>query len=143
MDEYYMNEALKESKKALKKEEVPVGCVVICENKIIGKGHNKKELKNDSTMHAEIIAIKEACKTTKDWRLNKCSIYVTMEPCPMCMGAIKEARIENIVCGTKNETYKDVNKKIIKDLKINIKYGVLEEKISEITKKFFNSIRNR
>lgn len=143
MDQYYMNEAIKESKKAIKKGEVPIGCVVVFENKIIGRGYNKKENRNDSTMHAEIIAIKRACHKIKDWRLNKCSIYVTVEPCPMCMGAIKESRIREVICGIRNETYKNINIKLVKSFKINIKYGILEDKILEITKNFFNSIRNR
>ena len=105
MKEKNMKEAIKEAIKAYEMKEMPVGAVVVYNGEIIGKGYNKKEFAHDSTMHAEIIAIKEACKSINDWRLNECTIYVTMEPCPMCIGAIKEARIKDVICGIKNDKF--------------------------------------
>lgn len=143
MDEIYMEEAIKQSKKALHINETPVGAVIVHNGKIIAKAYNKKEKLKDSTMHAEIIVIRKACKKLNDWRLNKCSIYVTMEPCYMCIGAIVESRIEKIICGVKNQKYNDLNLKVVKKYNLDIKYGILENKIKEIMKNFFNSIRNR
>ena len=105
MDEYYMKIAIKEAKKAIRYDEVPVGAVIIKKNKVISKAYNKKEKNNDVTKHAEIIAISKACKKLKNWRLDECEIYVTMEPCMMCSGAIEQSRIKKIVYGVKNENY--------------------------------------
>ncbi len=143
MKEKNMKEAIKEAIKAYEMKEMPVGAVVVYNGEIIGKGYNKKEFAHDSTMHAEIIAIKEACKSINDWRLNECTIYVTMEPCPMCIGAIKEARIKDVICGIKNDKFKKLNEIIEKELEINIEIGVCEDEIKNIVKKFFISIRNR
>ncbi len=143
MKEKNMKEAIKEAIKAYEMKEMPVGAVVVYNGEIIGKGYNKKEFAHDSTMHAEIIAIKEACKSINDWRLNECSIYVTMEPCPMCIGAIKEARIKDVICGIKNDKFNKLNEIIEKELEINIEIGVCEDEIKNIVKKFFISIRNR
>ena len=143
MKEKNMKEATKEAIKAYEMKEMPVGAVVVYNGEIIGKGYNKKEFAHDSTMHAEIIAIKEACKSINDWRLNECTIYVTMEPCPMCIGAIKEARIKDVICGIKNDKFNKLNEIIEKELEINIEIGVCEDEIKNIVKKFFISIRNR
>lgn len=143
MKEKNMKEAIKEAIKAYEMKEMPVGAVVVYNGEIIGKGYNKKEFAHDSTMHAEIIAIKEACKSINDWRLNECTIYVTMEPCPMCIGAIKEARIKDVICGIKNDKFNKLNEMIEKELEINIEIGVCEDEIKNIVKKFFISIRNR
>ena len=102
MNEYYMNIAIKEAKKAYKYEEVPVGAVIVKNNKVIAKAFNKKEKTKNVTKHAEIIAISKACKKLKNWRLEDCIIYVTMEPCMMCSGAIEQSRIKKIVYGVKN-----------------------------------------
>ena len=143
MKEKNMKEAIKEAIKAYEMKEMPVGAVVVYNGEIIGKGYNKKEFAHDSTMHAEIIAIKEACKSINDWRLNECTIYVTMEPCPMCIGAIKEARIKDVICRIKNDKFNKLNEIIEKELEINIEIGVCEDEIKNIVKKFFISIRNR
>lgn len=143
MKEKNMKEAIKEAIKAYEMKEMPVGAVVVYNGEIIGRGYNKKEFAHDSTMHAEIIAIKEACKSINDWRLNECTIYVTMEPCPMCIGAIKEARIKDVICGIKNDKFNKLNEIIEKELEINIEIGVCEDEIKNIVKKFFISIRNR
>lgn len=143
MNEKYMKEAIKLANTAFKKGEIPVGAVVVMNDKIIGRGYNKKESTKDSTMHAEIIAIRQACKKIKDWRLNKCSIYITMEPCTMCMGAIIESRISEVYCGVENKKTNLLNKNVIKTNNLNIKYKVFDKEIEEITKNFFKIIRNR
>ena len=103
MNEYFMKMAYCEAKKAYKNDEIPVGCVIVCENEIVACGCNKKERKNNALMHAEIIAIDKACRKLGSWRLDNCDIYVTLEPCMMCMGAIIESRIRNVYYGTKNK----------------------------------------
>lgn len=99
MDNYFMNEALKEAKKCLLKDEVPVGAVIVKDGKIIARGHNLREKSNDPTSHAEINAIRKACKKLKSWRLVGCKIYVTLEPCTMCAGALIWTRIDEIIYG--------------------------------------------
>ena len=103
MDEFYMNLAIKQAKKAFKYEEVPVGAIIVKNNKIISQAYNQREKKRDVTKHAEMIAISKACKKLKNWRLNDCTLYVTMEPCMMCAGAINQARIKKIIYGIKNK----------------------------------------
>lgn len=105
MEEYYMNIAIKEAIKAKKHNEVPVGAIIVKNNKIISRGFNKKESKKDVTKHAEILAISRACKKLKNWRLDDCTLYVTLEPCMMCCGAIQQSRIKKIVYGVKNNNY--------------------------------------
>ncbi len=143
MDEKYMNEAIKEAKKALKLGEMPIGAVIVYENKIIARGYNKKELSNDPTMHAEMIVIRKASKKLSDWRLNKCSLYVTMEPCAMCMGAIVESRIENLFYGVENKKYHFINENITKFEKLVVKNGILQADVNQLMKDFFSLIRNR
>ena len=105
MEEKYMKEALKEAKKSLLSDDVPVGAVIVLNNKIISRGHNMKEKNNDPTQHAEIIAIKKAAKKLNDWYLKDCIMYVTMEPCLMCIGALIQSRIKKIVYGIKNDKF--------------------------------------
>ncbi len=102
----YMKAAVNQAKKALECGEVPVGAVIVKEGKIIGRGFNKKEKTKVGTEHAEIIAIRKACKKIGDWRLNDCTLYVTLEPCLMCIGAVLETRIEKIIYGAKNQSKK-------------------------------------
>ena len=104
MNEKFLNYALLEAKKAGKKKEIPVGCVVVKNNKIISKGYNYREKSNNVLMHAEIVAISKACKKIKSWRLDDCVIYVTLEPCMMCLGAILECRLKKVYFGTKNNS---------------------------------------
>lgn len=147
MHDYYMKEAIKEAHKALMINEVPVGCVIVKDNKIIGRGYNTRERLNNSLCHAEIIAINEACKNINDWRLTDCSIYVTLEPCPMCAGAIIQSRIKYLVFGANDKNtgcagsvidlfnYKQFN---------NYTYifaGILEDECSNLLKKYFKEIR--
>ena len=103
MQEKFMLEALKEAKKAYKKGEIPVGAVIVKDNKIIARAHNLKETKKDTTKHAEIIAIQKASKNIEAWRLIDCEMYVTLEPCSMCAGAILQARIKNLYIGAMDE----------------------------------------
>ena len=101
----YMIEALKEAKKAFELGEVPIGAVIVKDNKIISRAFNKKESSNLATSHAEILAINKACKKLNNWRLLDCTLYVTVEPCLMCCGAIIQSRIKKVVYGTSNEYY--------------------------------------
>ncbi len=137
MDEYYMKMAIKQANKALKHNEVPVGAIIVKNNKIIAKAYNKKEKSNDSTKHAEIIAISKACKKVKNWRLDDCILYVTMEPCMMCSGAIEQSRIKKIVYGVKNENYGYTD-----NLKnIEIISQVCEKKCRNLVQTFFKKRR--
>jgi len=137
MNEYYMNIAIKEAKKAYKYEEVPVGAVIVKNNKIIAKAFNKKEKTNNVTKHAEIIAISKACKKIKNWRLEDCTIYVTMEPCMMCSGAIQQSRIKKIVYGIKNGNYGSTDQ--LKNIEIISQ--VCEKECRELVQSFFKKRR--
>ncbi len=148
-DEYYMNIALKEAMKAYKKKEVPVGAIVVLNNKIIGKGYNTRQRSCDITNHAEIIALRNASRKIHDWRLNNAILYVTMSPCNMCASAIKESRIKKIVIGCINQ---DIKNKQIVDLifetkkensSIKITTGVLEQECGQLLQKFFKEQRNK
>ena len=111
--EKYIEECIKEAKKSLKTDDVPVGAIVVCGGKIIGRGHNTREKKKMITRHAEINALEQASKKKKDWYLNDCEIYVTLEPCPMCLSAIAQSRIKKIYYLTernKNESIKNPEK---------------------------------
>ena len=100
VEEKYMSEAIKEAKKAYKLGEVPIGCVIAYEGKIIGRGYNRRKTDKNTLSHAEITAIRKACKVIGDWRLEGCTMYVTLEPCQMCAGACVQARIDKVVIGT-------------------------------------------
>ena len=110
MDQHYMEIALKQAYKALKHNEVPVGAVIVKDDKVIAKAYNKREKAHDVTKHAEMIVISQACKKLKNWRLEGCTLYVTMEPCMMCCGAIEQSRISKIVYGTRNENFGNIDK---------------------------------
>ncbi len=133
MKEKYMLEALKEAKKAVKHGDVPVGAVIVQNNKIIAKAHNTKNVKNCPTRHAEIIAIERATKKLHDWRLNDCKLYVTLEPCKMCRGAIEESRISEVYVGTRSDLYTPID--------VNVEYDILTNECSTEIKKFFKKIR--
>ncbi len=102
--EYFMDQALVLAHEALAAGEVPVGCVIVREGRIVGRGRNRREQGYDATAHAEILAIAEACRTLGDWRLSGCTLYVTLEPCAMCAGAIINARIPEVVYGARDRT---------------------------------------
>lgn len=101
-DEKYMKEAIRQAKKAYQREETPIGCVIVYEGRIIARGYNKRNWKKNTLAHAEIIAINKASRIIGDWRLENCTMYVTLEPCPMCAGAIVQARIPRVVVGSMN-----------------------------------------
>ena len=146
--EYFMEQALKEAQKAYKKDEVPVGAIIVKDNKIIAKGHNLKESKKNTIKHAEIIAIEKASKKLEAWRLEDCDIYVTMEPCPMCMGAIINSRIKNIYFGVKDKKAGACGSIVdLTEYKFNhipcYEGGILEEKCKNILQEFFKELRKR
>ncbi len=136
-----MERALILAKKAFMKGEIPVGCIIVKDGKIIGRGYNKKEKLLIPLCHAEIEAIKGAAKKLKDWRLENCDLYVTLEPCVMCAGAIKEARIKKVYFGAYDK--KKGYSVFLKDffLKEEVRGGILEKKSEEILKKFFKNLR--
>ena len=141
-----MNLALKEAKKAYKVGEIPIGAVIVKNNKVIAKAHNLKEKHKCTVDHAEILAIKKACKKLKNWRLLDCIIYITMYPCPMCASAINQSRISKVVCGTMpNYVDKDIINRILNDknygLPVEIVENVLNDNCYELLKKFFEKKR--
>lgn len=147
--EKYMKEALKEAKKAFEKEEIPVGVVIVKDGKIIARAHNLKESKQDTTAHAEIIAIKKASKKLNAWRLTDCEMYSTLEPCPMCAGAIIQARLKKIYIGTLDEKTGACGSvlNILQDYqfnhKVEVEYKVLEKECQDILKTFFKQLRKK
>lgn len=145
--EHYMNEALKQAKKAYSKLEVPVGAVIVKDGKIIARAYNQKETKFDTTKHAEILAIQKASKKINSWRLIDCDMYVTLEPCPMCAGAIIQSRIKNVYYGTKDEKTGAIGSvlNLFEDYKFNhkpnFKSGILENECKKILQDFFTNLR--
>ena len=139
----FMKEAYKEAKKAYDKKEVPVGCVIVKDNKIIARAHNLRETNQNVTNHAETLAISKACKKLKSWRLDDCDVYCTLEPCIMCYGAIVNARIRNLYIATKNKRYDyDALYNITLNHKVNIIEGIYEEESSLLISNFFKELRN-
>lgn len=145
----FMKEALKEASKSYKKEEIPVGAVIVKDNKIIAKAHNLKETKHDCTNHAEILAIKKACRKLNSWRLTGCTMYVTLEPCSMCTGALILSRIDKVVIGTMDEKTGACGSvlNLSKDYKFNhildIETGILENECKTMIQQFFKELRNK
>lgn len=143
-----MLEALKEAKKAYEKNEVPVGCVIVKDGKIIARGHNLKEIKCDTTKHAEIIAIQKASKKLKSWRLIDCDMYVTLEPCSMCTGSIIQSRISKLYFGAFDLKTGAVGSvlNLLEDYKFNhqveFQGGILKNECENILKQFFKELRN-
>ena len=135
MEEKYINQILKEADKAAKKGEVPIGCVIVKNNKVIAKSHNTKETTNVATNHAEIIAIKKACKKINSWRLNDCILYVTLKPCNLCMSAIKEARISKVIY-LLDSNYEHQN-----NYNIDLEQYIKENDYAIKLKDFFNKLR--
>jgi len=148
LHKWYMKQALKEAKKAYSKDEIPIGAVIVKDGKIISRGHNEKELKSDATLHAEITAIKKASKKLKSWRLNDCDMYVTLEPCTMCAGALIQARIKRLYIGAPDPKAGAVGS-VIDVLavekfnhKVEVVYGILEDECSAMLKEFFKDLRS-
>lgn len=145
----FMKLALKEALKAKDKDEVPIGAVLVIDDKVVARGHNLRETNNDSTGHAEIIAIKKACKKLNSWRLMNATLYVTVEPCIMCAGAIIQSRIDRVVFGARDFKGGAFGSSInVLDAK-NINHhpeivgGILEEECSSLVSSFFKEKRNK
>lgn len=140
MDSYYINLSLKEAKKAYFHNEVPVGAVLV-NNNIVVKGYNKKYVDKISTRHAEIIVIEKMCKKINDWRLDNCVLYVTLQPCLMCVGAIIESRIKKVVFGCWRESVDNSYLKLFAENNIEVVFGIEESECSNLLKKFFKDRR--
>lgn len=148
-DEKYMRAAIGQARKAGAIGEVPIGCVIVYEDKIIARGYNRRTIDKNVLSHAEIIAIKKACKKMGDWRLEGCTMYVTLEPCPMCAGAIVQARIPKVVIGCMNPkagcagSVLDLLHEDGFNHQVELENGVLEEECSRLMKDFFKALREK
>ena len=147
-DAYFMRRALAEAQKAYDKGEVPVGCVIVQDGKILARGHNLREEKQNALLHAEAAAIQKASRKLKSWRLCGCTLYVTLEPCPMCAGAIINARVDRVVYGAPDPKAGCAGS--VTDLfalpfnhRPQITAGVLSEECGEILRRFFKALRKR
>lgn len=149
LDEKYMKAALREAKKAYKLEEVPIGCVIVQNGKIIARGYNRRNTDKNTLAHAELSAIKKASKKTGDWRLEDCTMYVTLEPCQMCAGAIVQSRLGKIVIGSMNPKAgcagSVINLLQMKQFnhQVEMETGVLEEECSTMLSGFFQELREK
>jgi len=151
MDQHikYMKEALKQAKKAYALGEVPIGCVIVYEDKIIARGYNRRNTDKNTLAHAEITAINRASKKMGDWRLEDCTLYVTLEPCQMCAGAIVQSRITNVVMGCMNPkagcggSVLNILEMPEFNHQVNVIRGVMEEECSQILQDFFKELRIR
>jgi len=147
--EKYMKEAIKQAKKAYKLGEVPIGCVIVYNDKIIGRGYNRRNTDKNTLSHAEILAIRKASKKMGDWRLEDCTMYVTLEPCQMCSGAIVQARIKEVVIGSMNPKAgcagSILNLLQMEEFnhQVEIRKGVLEEECTDMLQRFFRELRQR
>lgn len=147
MHEVYMRAALREARKALARQEAPIGAVVVREGRIIARGYNLRESKQDATLHAEMIAIRKACKKLNTWRLNECSLYVTLEPCAMCAGAIVQSRVGALYIGTPDPkagaagSVLDIVNEPRFNHRIQPVYGILQEECAGLLKDFFRQLR--
>ncbi len=145
----YMKEALKEAKKAAKLGEVPIGCVIVYEDRIIGRGYNKRNTRKTTLAHAELIAIQKASKVIGDWRLEDCTMYVTLEPCQMCSGAIVQARIKEVIVGTMNPkagcagSILNILQMEEFNHQVELTTGVMQEECETVLKEFFKGLRVR
>lgn len=148
-DERYMAQAIRQAKKAAAIDEVPIGCVIVHEDKIIARGYNRRNIDSNTLAHAEIMAIKKASKKLGDWRLEECTMYVTLEPCPMCAGAIVQARIPKVVIGAMNPkagcagSILDMFQVKQFNHQVEAEHGVLEEECRTMMKEFFKNLRKR
>ena len=146
-NENYMKEAIKQAKKAYAIGEVPIGCVIVYEGKIIGRGYNRRTIDKNPLAHAELIAIKKASKKMGDWRLEDCTLYVTLEPCQMCSGAIVQARMKKVVVGCMNPKAgcagSILNLLQVEQFnhQVELETGVLQEECSMMMKNFFKELR--
>lgn len=149
IDEKYMKEAIRQAKKAYRLDETPIGCVIVHEGKIIGRGYNRRNTNKSPLAHAEITAIKKASKKLGDWRLEECTLYVTLEPCQMCAGAIIQSRVTRVVVGCMNPKAGCAGSVLnLLDVKAfnhqaELTTGVLEEECSALMTGFFRELRER
>lgn len=149
VEEKYMKEALKQAKKAYALGEVPIGCVIVHEGKIIGRGYNRRNTDKNTLAHAEITAINKASKVIGDWRLEECTLYVTLEPCQMCAGAIVQARIPEVVMGCMNPkagcagSILNILEMPQFNHQVEVTRGILEAECSQMLKTFFEELRIR
>ena len=147
--EKYMDKALAQARRAYANGDVPIGCVIVHEGKIIARGFNKRNLKKTTLAHAEILAIEQASKKLGDWRLEECTMYVTLEPCPMCAGAIVQARIPEVVVGAMNPKAgcagSIINLLQMQQLnhQVRLQTGILEEDCQKLLKDFFKELRRQ
>ena len=149
VEEKYMKEAIKQAKKAYAIDETPIGCVIVYEDKIIARGYNRRNTDKSTLAHAEITAIKKACKKLGDWRLEGCTLYVTLEPCPMCAGAIVQSRIDRVIVGSMNPKAGCAGS-VLNILQTNgfnhqteLTTGILKEECSQLMTSFFKELRMR
>lgn len=148
-DEKYMKQAMTQAKKAAKLDEVPIGCIIVHDGKVIARGYNRRNTDKSTLAHAEILAIRKASKVIGDWRLEECTMYVTLEPCQMCAGAIVQARIPRVVMGTMNAKAgcagSVLNLLQMKEFnhQVDVTRGVLEEECKELLQTFFKDLRDR
>lgn len=148
-DESFMKQAVKQAKKAYDKLETPIGCVIVREDKIIARGYNKRNMKKNTLAHAEILAINKASKVLGDWRLEDCTMYVSLEPCPMCAGAIVQARIPRVVIGSMNPkagcagSVLNLLQQDGLNHQVEITKGVLAEECSGLMTSFFRELRKK
>ena len=148
-DEKYMKEAIRQAKKAAAIGEVPIGCIIVYEDKIIGRGYNRRMVDHTVLAHAEILAMKKACKKMGDWRLEGCTMYITLEPCPMCAGAIVQARIPRVVIGSMNAkagcagSVLNILKEPGFNHQVKVETGILGEECSCLMTDFFKELRRR
>ena len=148
-DESFMKQAVKQAKKAYDKLETPIGCVIVREDKIIARGYNKRNMKKNTLAHAEILAINKASKVLGDWRLEDCTMNVTLEPCPMCAGAIVQARIPRVVIGSMNPkagcagSVLNLLQQDGLNHQVEITKGVLAEECSGLMTSFFRELRKK
>ncbi len=148
-DQYFMELALAEAERAAVEGEVPIGCVIVHEGMVIGKGHNRTEALCDPTAHAEILAITAAANHQETWRLDNCTCYSTIEPCAMCAGALVLARVERLVFGAKDPKFGACMSlyNIVQDIRLNhqleVVPGILEDRAAELMKTFFQTIRTK
>ena len=149
VEEKYMKEALKQAKKAYALGEVPIGCVIVHDGKIIGRGYNRRNTDKNTLAHAEITAINKASKVIGDWRLEECTLYVTLEPCQMCAGAIVQARIPEVVMGCMNPkagcagSILNILEMPQFNHQVKVTRGILGEECSQMLKTFFEELRIR
>ncbi len=149
LEEKYMKAAIKQARKAYALEEVPIGCVIVREDKIIARGYNRRNTDKNAIAHAEIAAIRKASKKTGDWRLEDCTMYVTLEPCQMCAGAIVQCRMKKVVIGSMNPkagcagSVLNLLQMAAFNHQVEIEYGVLQEECSAMLSEFFRALREK